>query len=194
MNLPRVEFEPRQVLLFSGHRVDVPGRVPARFPPEKVDRAGVAIARALDDLGAGPLDLALTQGSSGADLLFAEECLHRGVRLRLMQPGPEAGFIEESVRASVDGAHWVERYAAVRNALVEAPLALPAAPDAVDADRFERCNRWLLDTALSWGRERLRVMCLWDGAMSAERGGTAQLVEEVQRRRIPWIWLDARRL
>ncbi len=194
MSLPCAEFEPRLVLLFSGHRVDVPGRVPARLPPENVARAGVAIARALDDLGVGPLDLALTQGSSGADLLFAEACLRRGVRLRLMQPGPEAGFIEESVRASVDGAHWVERYAAVRSALVEAPRALPDAPDARGADRFERCNRWLLETALSWGRERLRVICLWDGGMSAEPGGTAQLVEEVRRRGIPLIWLDARRL
>lgn len=194
MSLPRAGFEPRQVLLFSGHRVDIPGRVPARFPPENVARAGVAIARALDDLGVGPLDLALTQGSSGGDLLFADACLRRGVHLRLMQPGPEAGFIEESVRASVDGAQWVERYATVRSALVEAPCALPDAPDALDADRFERCNRWLLETALSWGRERLRVICLWDGGVSAEPGGTAQLVEEVRRRGIPLIWLDARRL
>ena len=184
------------MLLFSGHRVDVPGRAPARFPAERVATAAAAIDEALDALGAGPGDLALTQGSSGGDLLFAEGCVRRGVDLRLMLPGPEPQFIDESVRASVDGEHWVQRYRAVRAMALEAPLVLPDPPGEMTtpADRFERCNHWLLDTALSWGRERLRFICLWDGAPSGGPGGTAHLVDEVRRRGLPVIWLDARLL
>ncbi len=187
---------PRQVLLFSGHRVDLPGRVPPRFPVAKVVRAAEVIDAAVAALGAGPADLALTQGSSGADLLFCESCLSRGVALQLMQPKAEDAFVEESVRASVDGDDWMRRYRAVRNQTGRAPQVLagrdPA--DAAVADAFERCNLWMLETALAWGPSRLRFICLWDGAPAGGPGGTAHLVEAVRGLRLPVIWLDARRL
>ena len=164
---------PRQVLLFSGHRVDPPGRVPARFPARKVAGAAEAIDAAVAALGAGPGDLALTQGSSGADLLFCESCLARGVALQLLLPRPEDEFIEESVRASVDGDEWVRRFRTVRDQVAQPPRVLPgrdpAEPGRVDP--FERCNEWLLETALAWGPSRLRFLCLWDGAPSGGPGG-----------------------
>ncbi|MEO6744691.1 MAG: hypothetical protein ABIS28_17170 [Caldimonas sp.] len=186
--------DPRRVVLFSGHRVDPAGRVPPRFPDDKAEHAGVLIERALRDLDIGPGDLALTQGSSGGDLLFAEAAARRGARLRLMQPASEPRFIEESVRASANGDAWVRRYLALRAQLPEPPLELPAAPDASRADRFERCNHWLLDTALGWGPERMRFVCLWDGSPSARPGGTAQMVEAVRRLGVPITWLDVREL
>lgn len=191
---------PRQVLLFSGHRVDVPGRVPARFPAGKLDNAAAAIDAALEALAAGAGDLALTQGSAGGDLLFAEGCVRRGVALRLMQPGPEPRFVDESVRASVDGAQWVRRYLAVRALASLPPQAVPdSLPDESSlgsgpTGRFERCNRWLLETALSWGRDRFRFVCLWDGGPSGGAGGTGHMVGDVRRRGLPVIWLDARLL
>ena len=186
--------EPRRVVLFSGHRVDATGRVPPRFPDDKAEHAGALIDRALRDLDVGPGDLALTQGSSGGDLLFAESAARRGALLRLMQPAPEPRFIEESVRASANGDAWVQRYLALRAHLPEPPLQLPDAPDGTRADRFERCNHWLLDTALGWGPERMRFVCLWDGNPSNRPGGTAQMVEEVRRRGVPITWLDVRHL
>ncbi len=114
--------DPRRVVLFSGHRVDPAGRVPPRFPDDKAEHAGALIDRALRDLDVGPGDLALTQGSSGGDLLFAEAAARRGARLRLMQPAPEPRFIEESVRASANGDAWVRRYLALRAQLPEPPL------------------------------------------------------------------------
>ena len=243
------------MLLFSGHRVDAPGRVPHRFASDSVAKAAAAIDATLEVLQAGPEDLALTQGSSGGDLLFAEACVRRSVPLRLMQPHPEPRFIEESVRGSSDGARWVDRYLAVRAAAQAPPLVLPfdapgdaaaevlgdgrggasgeaagatageasgdrpgdppgdvpgdATTEAADdvaadaagkvighaaADRYERCNRWLLETALAWGPERLRFICLWDGRASDGPGGTADLVAAVRRLGLPVIWLDARHL
>jgi hypothetical protein len=134
----------------------------------------------------------LTQGSSGGDLLFAEACLDRGLALRLLQPGPEARFIDESVRASADGERWVERYRAVRARIDVVPFALP--PTALPRRRFERANEWLLETALRWGADRLRFICLWDGEPSGGSGGTAHLVERVRGRGLPVTWLDARLL
>ncbi len=187
---------PRQVLLFSGHRVDLPGRVPARFPADKVARAAAVIDAAVATLGAGPGDLALTQGSSGADLLFCESCLRCGVALQLLLPKAEDAFIEESVCASVDGDDWMRRYRTVRDQSAKAPqvLAERVPADAAVADAFERCNDWLLETALAWGPARLRFICLWDGAPSSGPGGTAHLVEAVRSLGLPVVWLDARRL
>jgi hypothetical protein len=187
---------PRQVLLFSGHRVDPAGREPARFPASKVAAAAAAIERALASLDAGPGDLALTQGAAGGDILFGEACLRRGVVMRLLLPSPEAVFIEESVRDSADGDEWVRRYREMRASAVEPPRVLRDVElDAgLAADRFERCNRWLLESALAFGPERLRFVCLWDGGRSGGPGGTAELVETVRDLGLPVIWLDARLL
>src|SRR5689334_9482332 len=99
MSEPTPPAAPRRVVLFSGHRVDAADRVPPRFPDAKAARAGVLIDEALRDLDVGPGDLALTQGASGGDLLFAEAAARRGAHLRLMQPESEPRFVEESVRA-----------------------------------------------------------------------------------------------
>src|SRR5690606_8967289 len=40
---PAARFEPRQILLFSGHMVDAPGRATPRFPASKAPVAAKAI-------------------------------------------------------------------------------------------------------------------------------------------------------
>ena len=185
---------PRHVLVFSGHRIDAPGRSPPRFPDAKAEHAATVIEQALRALEVGPDDLALTQGSSGGDLLFAEAALDLGARVQLMQPAPEPRFIEESVRPSANGDAWVRRYRALRARLPVPPQQLPDAGAGSSGDRFERCNRWLLETALGWGPERVRFVCLWDGSPSGKPGGTARMVEHVRRLGVPITWLDARLL
>src|SRR5215468_9568406 len=59
----------RQVLLFSGHRVDAPDRLSPGFPADKEPIAARKIAEALDQLRAGPDDLALVQAAAGGELL-----------------------------------------------------------------------------------------------------------------------------
>jgi hypothetical protein len=185
---------PRQVLLFSGHRVDAPGRVPPRFAPALVEPAAAALRAALDRLGAGPDDLALSQASSGGDLLFAEACLARGVPLQLMLPEPEAAFVASSVAGAAGPHDWPARFRAVRAKLADAPCVMPPDP-ASQLDPFERCNHWLLDAALAHGVERLRFICLWDGAPHGDGpGGTAHMVREVRRRTDRVTWIDTRTL
>jgi hypothetical protein len=185
---------PRQVLLFAGHRVDDPGRVPARFPPEKVEPAEAAIGAALDRLAAGPADLAITQGANGGDLLFAEACLARGVPLQLMLAEPEDAFVTHSVAGAAGPHDWLARYRAVRARAAGEPQVMPPETDA-QLDRFERCNLWLLAAALAHGVQRLRFVCLWDGASHGDGpGGTAHLVREVMRRTGRMAWIDTRTL
>jgi len=188
------ERQPRQILLFSGHMVDAPGRATPRFPLDKVPLAEAAIAKTLDQLGVGPEDLAFTQGASGGDLIFAEACLARGVKLQLLQPFPEPDFIERSVAPAAGD--WRSRYFAVKAKL--APERLPRCMTkelgASERDPYERCNLWLLNTALAYGPEKVRFVCLWNGGGGDGPGGTQHMVEEVKKRTGQVVWLDTREL
>jgi hypothetical protein len=189
-------FVPRQVFLFSGHMVDAPDRASPRFPADKEPVAAQKIAAALDQFGAGAGDLALTQGAAGGDQLFLEACVQRGVRCMLLLPFEEPKFIEESLLTSADGERWRERYFAVKAQLKDAPRIMPAelGPLPKGASAYERCNLWLLYTALAWGVDKVRFVCLWNGGGGDGPGGTAHMYNEVKRRTGRVSWIDTRRL
>ena len=191
---PGTQWQPRQVLLFSGHMVDAPVRATPRFPLDKVPLAEAEIAKALDQLGVGPDDLAFTQGASGGDLIFAEACLARGVKLQLLQPFPEADFIERSVAPAAGD--WRSRYFAVKAKLAEErpPRCLPKELGESKRDPYERCNLWLLNTALAYGPEKARFICLWNGGGGDGIGGTAYMLKEIKNRAGQAFWLDTRKL
>ena len=185
-------LQPRRVILFSGHMIDAPGRAEPRFPPALAPAAAARIAEALDRLEAGPLDLGLTQGAAGGDLLFAEAAQARALPLLFLQPFGEDEFIARSVRPVSAGEQWVARYRAVAARLASPPHAMLPAPAAAADNPFERCNRWLLDTALACGGERVWLLCLWDGRRGDGAGGTAHMVEEVSRPRGHVLHIDTR--
>ena len=153
------------------------------------------INAALAEIDAGPDDLALCQAAAGGDLLFLEAALARGVRCRVLLPFDEAQFIAESILPASDGAHWRSRYFALKDKLEGLrimPLELGPLPPGVDA--YERCNLWLLNSALAMGADKVRFTCLWDEGGGDGPGGTAHMVEEVQRRTGRVHWIDTRTL
>jgi len=172
---------PRQVILFTGHMVDAPGRVVASFPAALAPEAARRIDAALAEIDAGPADLALTQGAAGGDLLFAEACLARAVPLRLLLPLQESEFVAQSLLPVEDGEEWHARYRAVVARLDEPPSEAPRVLGALATgeDPFVRGNLWLLASALAFGAERLRCLCLWDGGGGDGPGGTRHLVDAV---------------
>jgi hypothetical protein len=174
-------FKPRYVFLFSGHMMDAAGRVPPRFPPKKEEISAQAIAKKLDELDAGPKDLALCGGACGGDLLFAESCLKLGIHLQIRIPFDEPTFLKKSVTFA--DANWRDRYDAVMNNKLTTLLVMPEelSPTPEKANPYERNNRWQLYTALSMGPEKVRFICLWDGRMGDGRGGTAHMYDEVKK-------------
>ena len=188
--------QPRQVFLFSGHMVDAPGREKPRFPADKEPIAAKAIDEALAQLGAGGEDLGFSQAAAGGDLLFIEACQRRGVRVQVLLPFPEPEFIERSIIPSANGGQWRERYYAAKQKLKD-PIGIM--PDQVDTtpkgvDAYERCNLWLLDSALSHGVDKVRFIALWNGSGGDGPGGTAHMYNEVKRRTGQATWLDTRKL
>jgi hypothetical protein len=187
-------WQPRRVLLFSGHMIDLSGRNPPRFPAEKEAAARQQIDDTMNKLNVGPDDLGLTQGACGGDILFAESCQQRGAKLQLLQPFTEAEFITNSV--AVAGQDWVRRYRSVVGGLDGRPLAasevLGALPSGSNA--YERCNHWLLASALAYGPDKVILICLWDGNGSNAPGGTGHMIKLVKQQHGQVIWLDTRTL
>ena len=195
--MPGCEWEPRRVFLFSGHMVDAPDRQIPRFPESLVDAAFERIASRLETLGAGPDDLALTQGACGADLLFTEVCAARGVPITWLQPFKESEFIRRSVVRC--GEHWRQRYLDARQRLGHpirsAPEELGEPPSYTEPGyAYQRCNLWLLYTALARGVDKVHFICLWNGEGGDGPGGTAHMYEEVAKRTGQVHWIDIREL
>lgn len=185
-------LSPRQILLFSGHMIDVPGRSRPRFPLNKATKAEAEIMKVLDELGANHEDLALTQGASGGDLIFAECCQVKTVNIQFLQPFTEQTFIEQSVISSKGD--WLNRYLAVKK---EAAIQVRAMPEAFlvgNCNPFEACNEWLLKTALDYGADKVRFICLWNGEGGDGAGGTAHMVQQVKKSGGSVIWLDTKQL
>jgi len=88
--------------------IDAPDRSPPRFPPDKEPLAAAAIDKLLDELGAGTTDVAISSGACGGDLLFAESCLQRRLRVEIYLPFVQEEFLKESIDFS--GEHWREKF------------------------------------------------------------------------------------
>ena len=190
---------PRQIFLFSGHMIDKLDRWPPRFPPECEPRIAAEIAAKLTELEAGPLDLGITQGACGGDLLFAEALLKREVPLELCLPLPEETFIRESVDFTKDQAiaadHWRDRFLAVRH---HRSVRMTVMPESNKAERpdsvYERCNLWMLERALSFGADKLRFICVWNGEGGDGPGGTQHMRNVVRESGAAEYWIDTRKL
>lgn len=190
MDSQRTIPEPRRVVVFSGHRVDDPAvrgpgqAQPPRFPAGKVAAAAMRIRTALDEIGAAAGDLGLCGGASGGDLLFAEACLERGMRLELRLARAEREFLAESVTFADPDQRWARSFAAVKAHGATRVLVMPdeLGPTPAGESVHDRCNRWILDVALAHPPERVAFIALWNGEPGDGPGGTQQMLERWRER------------
>ena len=186
---PEERSEPAHVVVFSGHMIDNPadrgeGRAkPPRFPPSKIEAAAGRIRAALDEIRAGAGDLGLCGGASGGDLLFAEACLERGMRVELHLARPENEFLAESVTFADPDRRWEQRFMQAKENPASTVLIMPEelGPTPGGVSIHDRCNRWILYTALSQGLRKSCFVTLWDGAPGDGPGGTENMVELVRK-------------
>jgi hypothetical protein len=181
------EAEPENVVVFSGHMIDNPAvRGPGkakqqRFPSTKIEAAALRIRAALDRIGARSGDIGLCGGACGGDLLFAEACIERGMRVELRLARTEPEFLAESVTfADLDG-RWYETFERVKtsSAIFIMPDELGPAPNGTSV--HARCNQWILYTGLSGGLSKVSFIALWDGQAGDGPGGTQHMVELVRK-------------
>jgi hypothetical protein len=169
---------PRQVFLFSGHMIDAPDRAPPRFPSDKEPLAAAAIDKLLDELGAVTTDVAISSGACGGDLLFAESCLQRRLRVEIYLPFVQEEFLKESIDFA--GEHWREKFFWVKERARRVHI-MPQelGPTAPGEDSFACVNLWMLDKALAYGSRKISFICLWDRQAGDGPGGTKHLHDAV---------------
>jgi tetratricopeptide (TPR) repeat protein len=183
------EAEPKHVVVFSGHMIDNPanrgpGKArPARFPSDKIDAVAKAIRERLDKLGAGAGDLGLCGGASGGDLLFAEACLERGMRMEVRLARREPEFLAESVTFADPDHRWERSFEQVKDnkATTLFIMADELGPTPEGVSVHDRCNRWILYSALSMGLRRASFVAVWNGEPGDGPGGTQHMVELVSK-------------
>jgi tetratricopeptide (TPR) repeat protein len=179
--------EPPHMLLFTGHRVDDPGRKEPRFPADKVDVARQEIGAAIDQAIArhGKELVGISGAASGGDILFHQECHARGLATTIFLAVPEDDYAASSV--STAGPEWTRQY---YDLLKKTPTrVLQQSEDLpkwlahrTDYSVWQRNNLWMLHNALANGSRRVTLIALWNGKAGDGPGGTADMVEQIQRR------------
>jgi hypothetical protein len=102
------------------------------------------------------------------------------VELRLARTENE--FLAESVTFADPDHRWERSFAKVKESpatrLFVMPEALGPAPAGVSV--HDRCNRWMVYSALSRGLTRASFVTLWNGEAGDGPGGTQHMVELVR--------------
>ena len=164
------------IALFTGHRMDEPGRAVPRFPQSLEPRVKEAIAKWLIEHN---IRTGVCSAANGADIIFLEQLQALdGSDTRIVLPFEEKKFIDESVLNGADD-QWVARFNAV---LQKASQVTFASPDRVGAggQPFDYANRICLGQALMLQRELqapLVGLAVWDLKPSTKPGGAAHCVE-----------------
>lgn len=160
-----------EVILATGHMVDLPSRAAQRFPPGEVPRVAASIEQTLAEWDVGPGTTLVCGGARGADILAAELALTRGASVVVSLPLPLEQFVEESVAVPDDDQAWVERFRAV---LARSDVLAPVDPGGDDA--FGRNNDRMVEHANAIGSGVANLIAVWDGRRGDGPGGTADLV------------------
>jgi hypothetical protein len=192
------ETAPR-VILFTGHRIDAPGRQNPRFPPEREDQARAMILAAVTDVKnktTGNL-LGISGGACGGDILFHEVCEQLNIPTRMYLVLPKNDYIKASVADG--GPEWVERFKRLfdekQSAILDDSGELPRWLRAKkDYSIWQRSNLWMLHSALALSSDNLTLIALWNGEAGDGSGGTEDMVQRATDRGATFIHLDAREL
>ena len=168
----------RHWLLFSGHRIDAPGREIPRFPASSEAIAGKMIYEAISaELEGHPDDLfyGISSGANGGDILFLEACEALNVPTEIYLALSESEFAAESVADA--GSDWLERY---EKLLQARPSHVLADDPTSDLNIWQQTNMWMLNSILSHQGANLTVIVLWDGNVADGPGGTLNMVKQAR--------------
>jgi hypothetical protein len=202
---PNVSHEPDEkpphVLLFTGHRVDSPGREKPRFPNTQAAEAAARLAikntieKELARVG-GPL-IGIAGGASGGDILFQEVCAELNIPTTLYLAMSRDEYVKESVRAA--GPQWIDRFDDLYERLPRRQMGeskeLPRwLQNKSDYSIWQRNNLWMLYNAMARGSRYVTLIALWDGGTGDGPGGTQDMVDQANESGAKTIILETRKI
>jgi hypothetical protein len=182
-----------RVLVFTGHRIDAPGRDSPRFPPETADEASKLIRAAVSqekERANAAAVVGFAGGASGGDIIFHEQCEAIGIPTTVMLALPPRQFAARSVDDA--GPEWTARFDRICE--THPVRVLAKATDADAEDLWQRTNLWILDTASGIEADAHTLIAFWDGSTGDGPGGTEEMVCAAHERGFGVLRLDAKRL
>jgi len=169
-----------RAFLFTGYMVDYPSKDKKTFPADKENEVRQDILQKLEKFNIGPEDRAFVGGlSAGSEILFAEICAEKGLKVKAYLPLAESAYIRQFV--SPCGDVWVDRFYRIRNhPMVEEfyqveNVGLPKVGD----DPYERNNRWALYSSLGRGIDKVTLIALWNSHGDKPKDRDARLVNHM---------------
>jgi tetratricopeptide (TPR) repeat protein len=162
------------VVIFSGHMVDAPGRDVPRFPAKFADAVAEQIRQTLESVDA---QIGISSAACGSDLLFIDAMLAREADIQVVLPWRKEEFKKTSVLAG--GQEWEQRFdRALEDATSVTFLSQQGAPSGNLG--YVYCNDCMNGMAL-FRSEKLgsdvRPMAVWDGRRGDGLGGTSSFVD-----------------
>jgi class 3 adenylate cyclase/tetratricopeptide (TPR) repeat protein len=160
-------FEPPIIIHYVGHMIAPPGQ-PGRFPA------------ALEPVIQGRIEEALDGVRIGADILFAESLIARGVALNVVLPFAIDDFREQSVLPAGKG--WARRF---RKCLGAARTVRYATEDRYlgDDHLFAYCSGLAMGLGRLYARHLgapVRQLAVWDGVSTGGIAGTSADIQTWQ--------------
>jgi hypothetical protein len=167
-------FHVPDVIIFSGHMVDAPGRKVPRFPAQYVDAVAEHIRLTLESANA---QIGISSAACGSDLLFIEAMLERDADIQVVLPWRKDEFKNTSVVPG--GKEWEPRFdRALEEATSVTYLSQQGAPSGNLG--YVYCNDCMNGMAL-FRAEKLgsdaHPLAVWDGRRGDGLGGTSSFVD-----------------
>ena len=163
-----------RIVVFVGHLIDRPGRVPPRFPPSLEPAVREALRERLRELAPG---FGYASAGCGGDIIFHELLHELGAESHVVLPYGRDQFVADSVDL-VPGSDWPARFARVldraRTVIVSADRRM------IEASASFEYGALMLDGAAAIRADELDTelvsLALWDGRSGDGPGGTAATV------------------
>lgn len=167
------------VIVFTGHMIDAPDRIPPRFPTSLETTVAVALRERIDGINPG---FGFASAACGSDILFLEAMLDSGAEVSIVLPYNKDEFIRDSIDFSGDS-DWRRRFERV---VRRATRCIVASVNKLKSGSvsYDFANELLFGFATLHARRiqtSLIPLAVWDGRPGDGPGGTASTVENWRR-------------
>lgn len=167
-------IKPPQVVVFTGHELDRPGKGP-HFPPGLEAAVRAEIAEKLEEIDAR---IGFSMASCGSELLFVEAMLERGGEVNLVLPFAMDDYIATNVRYG--GARWEMRF---RNAVrLAATITFATEERYLGHDSLYRfanqCLQGLSTLRAGFLYSHPTLLAVWDMMPGSLVGGAGEFIDQ----------------
>ena len=149
------KLRPARVAIFTGHRIDAPDRLEARFPRETAPTCAEVLA---DFIREQKIDIGYSSAANGGDLLFVDGLLANQRTANIVMPFDEEQFRDASLAVSGSGEdEWTERFNQLIQGKRDGAVVWHASQSTVDQagmdPYYAHCNDVILGMARLKARE-----------------------------------------